>query len=369
LKISVTQYALVDLSRLKSQWSELFQSSEQSVFLDWNWISAWLESIPSTPIVIEANNQGKLLGLGLLCQKTKHVLFNSFAIKQLWLHKYGDEVVDQTWIEHNDFLLDKNHEDATRKALLEYIKSCLTPTWHEFYMGMSQQSQLSKFEALLGSYRTIVASPDFSVDLTSIQDVTQYLASLSKNTRSQINRSQKLLSQLGDMKLVTAKTEQEKKSFFEQISLFHQNKWRNTELGSGFDNSIFVNFHKSIIFKDINNDYSDIYALKLNDETLALLYILKTQDTWYFYLSGIDTHPDNKIKIGLLAHTLVIEQAIKHDIKKYSFLAGDARYKQSMSNVSEEPQALVCFSKPSTLLLLIKQLRHFKQSLFPSRKN
>ncbi|WP_158971631.1 GNAT family N-acetyltransferase [Paraglaciecola sp. L3A3] len=368
MKVSVSHYALEDENTLKNKWTSLFLSSKQCVFLDWNWISAWLQSIPSTVLVIEANVNNKPVGLGLCCEKTKRVFFNSFAIQTLWLHKYGDDLVDQTWIEHNDFLLDIKYEEEVRAALLEYIKSKLN-RWHEFYVGMSQQSLLTKFEEVLGPSRTIVHSADFSVDLSQMQDVSQYLSSLSKNTRSQINRSQKLLNQLGEVKLTIAKTEQEKQNFFQLISLFHQQKWRDTELGSGFDNTTFVNFHKSIIIKDVNNSYSDIYALELNGEALALLYLLKTKDAWYFYLSGIQTHSDNRIKIGLLAHTLVIEQAIKCNIQKYSFLAGDARYKQSMSNVVEEPQALVCFSKPSSLLILIKQLRHLKQIIFPSNKD
>lgn len=368
LNISVCHYTLEDDSSLKNQWSELFQNSKQCVFLDWNWISAWLSSIPSKPIVIQASMHGKPVGLGLLCQNTKQILFKSFKIKQLWLHKYGDDKFDQAWVEHNDFLLDNQYEDATRKALLEYIKNELG-SWHEFYVGMSQTSVQTSFEQILGAPRTIVSSPDLSVDIENMQDLTQYLASLSKNTRSQINRSRKLLNQLGEVILTQAKTEQEKQTFFEKISHLHQQKWRHTELGSGFDNPIFVAFHKDIIFEDANNKYTSIYALELDGVALALVYLLKTNDSWYFYLSGIQTHPDNKIKIGLLTHALVIEQAIIHGIKKYSFLAGDARYKQSMSNVCEENQTLTCFAKPSIPLALIEQLRQIKRIIFPSSKN
>ncbi|MCF2947739.1 GNAT family N-acetyltransferase [Paraglaciecola aquimarina] len=359
MKILVSHYTLQDKSLLASKWTKLFIGSPNSVFLDWNWISAWLNSIPSTPIVIEAKINEQSVGLGLLCSNTKRILFNTFEIKQLWLHKYGDDEIDQTWIEHNDFLLDSSYEDATREAILSYIKTQFG-RWHEFYLGMSQTSIQKKFEDVLGSPRTLVSSADFSVNLEEMHDVNDYLSSLSKNTRSQINRSKKLLAQLGTVTLARAKTTQDKQVYFKKLSQLHQQKWRHTDLGSGFDNPVFVNFHKALILDDINNSYTNIFALELNGDALALVYLLKTNHGWYFYLSGIQTHPDNKIKIGLLTHTLVIEQAIIHGVKKYSFLAGDARYKQSMSNISEEYQSLVCFSKSSGLLKLIEKLRQIK---------
>lgn len=368
LKILVSHYTLEDKSLLAEKWTELFTRSQNGIFLDWNWMSAWLASIPSPAIVVEAKTNEKSVGLGLLCCNTKRILFNSFEIKQLWLHKHGDDEIDQTWIEHNDFLLDSQYEDATREVMLSYIQTQLG-NWHEFYLGMSQTSIQEKFEDVLGSPRILVSTSDFSVDLEEMQNVSDYLTSLSKNTRSQINRSKKLLAELGTVILTTAETKQEKQTCFEKLSQLHQQKWRHTELGSGFDNPVFVNFHKTLIFEDVNNSYTNIYALELDGVALALVYLLKTNKGWYFYLSGIQTHPDNKIKIGLLIHTLVIEQAIKHGINKYSFLAGDARYKQSMSNVSEECQSLVCYSQPSRLLKLIEKLRQFKQIIFPSSKS
>jgi hypothetical protein len=363
LNINVNHYNLVNKGDLKKKWCELFIHSSHNVFLDWNWISAWLSSFSVCPIVIEARCENKCVGLGLLCHSTQKMCFNLVSLEQLWLHKCGDAKLDQIWIEHNDFLLDKQLESPVRAALLGYIATNVMH-WDELYLGMSSKIVVQNFEQTLGKPRTILSSPDFEVTLSHLDTIESYLSSLSKNTRSQITRSKKRLSALGNIKLHLAETESEKTDFFTHMSRLHQKKWRATTMGSGFDNPVFDNFHKHIIFSDLYNHYSGIYALTLNGKPLSFIYILKTDHSWYFYLSGTAPHPDNKIKIGLLTHTFLIEEAIIKGISTYSFLAGHARYKQSMSNNTDGIQELVCFLKPSKLNWFLQKLRQLKSMSF-----
>jgi hypothetical protein len=359
----VNHYYLTNKIELQQKWTKLYAGSNRNVFLDWRWMDAWLNTVPINPIILEATYQEECVGLGLMCSKTQRICFGLMSIKQLWLHKCGNEKLDQMWIEHNDFLLHSQYEKETRVAFINHIKNTFA-AWDEFYLGMSSKSIVNAFESVLGKPRVVITASDFEVDLTNIDNIESYLGLLSKNTRSQIVRSKKLLSKEGDINLRLAQTEPDKKVFFTELCKLHQNKWRHTATGSGFDNRVFVEFHKQIIFGDIDNHYTGFYSLEINDKPLAFIYLLKNNHSWYFYLSGMETHSDNKIKIGLLTHTLLIQLALNNGIKTYSFLAGDARYKKSMSNNSDGIQELVCFLKPSKLNYFLQKLRHFK-SLLP----
>jgi hypothetical protein len=359
----VKNYYLNNKIELQQKWAKLYACSNRNVFLDWRWMDAWLKTVPINPIILEATYQEECVGLGLICSKTQRICFGLMSIKQLWLHKCGNEKLDQMWIEHSDFLLHSQYEDEVRVALANHIKDKLEK-WHEFYLGMSSRKLVRKFESVLGEPRVVITAPDFEVDLHNIDNIESYLGLLSKNTRSQIVRSKKLLSKEGDINLRLAQTEQDKKIFFRELCKLHQKKWRQTATGSGFDNTVFVEFHKQIIFGDIDNCYSGIYSLEISGKPLAFIYLLKNNHSWYFYLSGMETHSDNKIKIGLVAHTLLIQLALSNGIKTYSFLAGDARYKKSMSNNSDSIQELVCFLKPSKLNHFLQKLRYLK-SLLP----
>jgi hypothetical protein len=108
--------------------------------------------------------------------------------------------------------------------------------------------------------------------------------------------------------------------------------------------------------------------LSLNEQKLAFIYLLKDNDCWYFYLSAIKSFEDNRIKVGLVAHLMIIEDAIKNSIKKYDFLAGEARYKRSLSNQSGSTQQLVCYYRPSALLKFRQKIRTLKWRLFNKLK-
>jgi hypothetical protein len=363
LGIDISHYVLKNKSDLEKKWCELYLNSAHNIFLDWRWVDAWLNSIPIAPVVIEANFQSRCVGIGLLCRKTHRIFLRQVNVEQLWLYRCGDEKLDQMWIEHSDFLLHSQYEDEVRDALATHIKNKVEH-WHEFYLGMSSNTLVRKFESVLGKPRVVITASDFEVDLNNIDNIESYLGLLSKNTRSQIVRSKKLLSKEGDINLRLAQTEQDKNVFFRELCKLHQKKWRKTVTGSGFDNTVFVEFHKQIIFGDIDNHYSGIYSLEINGKPLAFIYLLKNNHSWYFYLSGMETHSDNKIKIGLVAHTLLIQLALSNGIRTYSFLAGDARYKKSMSNNSDGIQELACFLKPSKLNYFLQKLRYLK-SLLP----
>ncbi|MEP7702688.1 GNAT family N-acetyltransferase [Paraglaciecola sp. 25GB23A] len=294
---------------------------------------------------------------------TKHYnLFPGCKIKQLWLHRYGCESIDQVWIEHNDFLVDAQSSSMIRNAMINYLVGN-NLEWHEIFVGLSKVPILSAFHEQLASSRTEIESPSFTVNLTGKYSVDSYLADLSKNSRSQILRSKRLLENQGQLELKQANDIKEKQHFLSEIAEIHIDKWSNTRFGSGFNNPVFNKFHRKIILEDESQKYSKLYGLFLNNEALGYIYILAEETSWNFYLSAIKPHSDNRIKVGLVIHTLVIEEAIASGALQYRFLAGDARYKKSLSNTEEYLQKLVCFYKPTLSLKLREGLRYIKNYL------
>ena len=56
----------------------------------------------------------------------------------------------------------------------------------------------------------------------------------------------------------------------------------------------------------------------------------------YAYQSGFRYSQDNRLKPGLVSHLEAIELNRRLGHEAYDFLAGDARYKRSLSNKSNE---------------------------------
>ena len=79
----------------------------------------------------------------------------------------------------------------------------------------------------------------------------------------------------------------------------------------------------------------------------------------YCYQSGFAPYDDNRIKPGLLSHHLaiVMNRAAGQDC--YDFMAGDMRYKRSLSN-REGEMIWVRVQRPSLLFAAERQLRRIK---------
>jgi hypothetical protein len=355
--IAVRFYEPSDISEIRNKWCALATDSQPTPFLDWSWISSWLDSLPCLPKLLEASMNSQVVGLALFCIRSKNIL-PGVEIKQLWLHRNGQQAYDQTWIEHNDFLLHYDYADIVRQAMLKYLKSD-TSQWNELYLGMATEKVVKSFCSVLTHMRTEINSANYIAELSEINSLEDYLAHLSKNTRSQITRTKKLLEQQGELKLNWLQVNKDKIHALKEVAIIHKKKWETTAFGSGFDNPTFVMFHQNMLLQ--HDKVARLYCLSLDQEALGYIYILKSNSDWYFYLSAMTYSPDNRVKIGLLAHSLMIEEAIKNNATSYSFLAGEARYKRSMSNKPHSFQQLVCFYQPSFLLKFREFLRELKR--------
>ncbi|WP_340679152.1 GNAT family N-acetyltransferase [Paraglaciecola sp.] len=365
-KVDVYHYTLHNSHELAEKWHELYSRNETpSVFLSWNWICRWIDTLPKAPIVVEAKFQNQCLGLGIFYATSKFI-FPGWFVKQIWLHRTGDIPLDQIWIEHNDFLLDSKFRSEIRQAMIGYVSSELK--WHECFIGLTDCDVLHHFDGIASYKRIDIDSPDYSVDLKNFSSAEDYLNSLSKNTKQQIKRSFKLLRQHGQLLMQESQSADEQLIAFTEMANIHIDKWQQTEYGSGFENPHFNQFHQTLLTTDPEHQFSSIFCLSLNEQKLAFIYLLKDDDCWYFYLSAIKPFDDNRIKVGLVAHVMIIEDAIKNNIKKYDFLAGEARYKRSLSNQYGSSQQLVCYYKPSVLLKFRQHIRKLKWQCFNKLK-
>jgi CelD/BcsL family acetyltransferase involved in cellulose biosynthesis len=164
--------------------------------------------------------------------------------------------------------------------------------------------------------------------------------------------------------LILAKNSTEKNIILKNIADLHRIKWRSTVYGSGFDNPCFYQFHQALIQDEQSSQHCRLYTLYQDDITLGHVYILTQGDRWSFYLSALNFNPDNRIKVGLVLHSLVIEQAIREGVTIYDFLAGEAQYKSSLSNTQPYKQNIYCFYRNKPLLLIREQLRKVKRIIF-----
>jgi len=341
---------------MAKKWQALEKKSNNSVFLSWDWIESWLNLVKDRLFVVECYQGSKTVGLAFFVEKTRKV-FGLFPIKQWHLHRTGHQQQDQIWIEYNDFLLAKDIEDNARLSMIEAL-SKFDHSLKEIVIGLSSEKVLNcfKFNSFISD--KLIQSSGYEVVLSDIKK--SYLQDvLSKNTRSQINRSNKLLSQLGNLEFNIFTEKNEINLLYKAIAKVHIERWSNTKEGSGFSNETFIAFHNQLVG---NANVVEVAVLSLNNKAIGYLVNFIYKKKVYFYLSALTKFDNNKIKVGLTLHEKAIDYYAKQGMTSYDFLGGEARYKQSLSNKCYE-LLMVRFYKNSWLLIIENYLKEIKAIL------
>lgn len=348
------------VEELAHKWLALQKEAEPSVFVAWFWVKQWLAQKNLTAkncLCVEVMRGQDTVGLALFGIKTLKILWG-ISINQYFLHKSGNIIEDQTWIEHNTFLVHKDYEQQLADEICQHLVKI--EQIDDIKIGLSSPSFINTLGFTGFKRRTELSSLGYLANLGGYTKLDDYLASLSKNTRSHIKRSIKLLNQQSPLRLMLATDSNERTKTLQNIAELHRIKWRSTVYGSGFDNPNFYKFHQSLIQEQKSAKNHKLYTLYQDGIALGHVYLLTYGDKWSFYLSALHFNPDNRIKVGLVIHSLIIEQAIKQGITVYDFLAGEAQYKNSLSNAPPYQQNIYCFYRNKPLLVFREQLRKWK---------
>ena len=340
------------------RWRVLEEKSHKpSFFISWGWIESWLLTLIdhgfALPIhLFEGKADDETVCLGFVVEKKGRA-----KRTQYWLNKTGLQKFDQPWIEYNQLLMHKELTPEHHQYIYRKLFNTISEKRAEFHLDMSMIC-VKKIQSPLDCYKTLSAK-GYKMPLLKSHGPVQLLNSLSKNTRYQINRTKRLLSEQGELLFTVHHTLKDKQHCLEAMSGIHQKKWRSSEYGSGFDNPIFVDFHNRLI----KSDATVIATFSIDSEILAYGYYFCYRDTVYFYLSAIQKSDDNRIKTGLLLHTKAMSYFQEQGFAEYDFLCGDARYKDSLSDMYYW-QHSNCFISNDWLLQFEHVLRRGKRLLF-----
>ena len=367
MTISLKKITPHDIAQLSTDWQTLEQQANPQFFLSWKWIYSWLTQVIKqfTCYLLVVKNTDNVIGLGIFVERriTQHYCF---ARTQWLLHQTGEPEFDQIWIENNDFLIDQRYQQSILPRIWQFLEKYHAHV-DEFIISLKKAAPQNETSPQLSKYQTGYTQQDigFHIDLNTIHNLAEYLAQLSKNTRKQITRSIKLLTSQGKLSFNVITDIEQQLEQLSQSQHWHIDKWQPTNTQSGFINPHFTDFHQRLIKQTHVSASTLVAQLQLNDQVIGVLYCFVQQPSCYFYLSSIQPLTDNRIKLGLVLHSLLIEWLTEQmpTLRYYDFLAGEARYKRSLTKTTDSYYSLLIQKK--TLKFTIENvLKKLKEKLF-----
>ncbi|HEV8077425.1 MAG TPA: GNAT family N-acetyltransferase [Marinobacter sp.] len=212
------------------------------------------------------------------------------------------------------------------------------PEWDEFIVGAIDAEDADRYAQLTGLHKHVRwEAPCYGVNLDQLRrSGVHYLENLSRNTRHQINRCQRLYAERGPLQLVRPDSVDGALAMFDRIGPLHLQRWGSGVNQSGFANPDFVRFHRELIRSQWAGGGVDLISLMAGDQQIAAFYNLLHSGVIYFYLGGMDTERDNRLKPGLLGHALCSEDYRHHGFHYYDFMGGDERYKANLGQLHRQ---------------------------------
>ena len=347
-----------NLEELKQQWQLIQQGQCLPFFLTWSWISCWLETYNPDLVIVSAMHEDRVVAIGLFTCSTQ-VRHGFIRSQQYRLHQMGDTLLDQIWMEYNDFICVDKYRIPAVNACIQALQQT-EDRWDEIILSMISTSRAEQIQKVIGGSHILLTNPCYSKDLEAIEgENPQYLATLNPNTRYQISRSIRLYEELhGEINYQLAQNVEEALALFHEAGKYHVLRWSD----SGFNNKDFILFHENLIKNSIDNNAINLMKITSGDTTIAILYFHLVGRDVYFYLQGINYESNAKLKPGLVAHALATQYYLDKGMRKYDYMGGYSQYKCQLSNPAEDLVTL-CIQKPLLKFGIENISRKFKQWL------
>ncbi len=305
--IQVALSEVRDFAALGTRWRALEERSDLSFFQSWTWTGCLAAERFPDPVLAEATDGGETVGLALFNRR------RALGRDVFFLGKSGALPWDRLAIEHNGPVVACARKDATDAILrmavgkADLVLSGMTGA----AMGQVLKAQPAPF-----------AIPDAS-----------YMDRRSANTRQQIRRSDRAF---GPLAIERADSEAAAHLFLDEMAAMHQTTWIARGQPGSFADPSFGRFHHELIRRGLPRDEIDLLRVTAGPRVVGILYNFRHRGRVSAYQSGFAYDSTNPhLKPGLSCHRIAIEACGRDGVAIYDFLAGDDRYKRSLSDGAE----------------------------------
>lgn len=312
-------------------WQSLFQNSpNQSVFLSEAWLQSWLDAYLRDfgGRWIQWMHEGTTVGGCILL--TRVAWKGLVPVRSLFINATGEGPERTPLAEFNDILHVPGYEQAIAADLARIVKE--TAWARVLISGYTEQSLLAFLIPLLPA--ALVEhdpQPAPYINLAALPNAP-FEMSLTGRAGSQVRRNSRLYEKrYGPCKVKSASSLDQALHFFEEMAILHRASWESKGHRGSFSNNAALNFHRALIRRLWPVRGVDLLCVSNGESVSGYLYNFTSEDKVYYFQSGFAYRTDCNLSPGIFTHSMAIEHYRQQGLLEYDFLAGDVRYKRSLT--------------------------------------
>lgn len=311
----VTRPDLSDVA-LHEMWRSRAADFGATPFLSWTWVGCLAAERFAEPRLVEAGGSV--------------ALFNVRG-RRWALQESGDPALDAVFTEHNGAL-----------GRLGPVLAAVSGQAGLVSLSGIGDAGLADVRAAGG---IVVGLQTRAAPFAALDPAVAHVEALSRNTRAQVRRSDR---SYGAVRVERAETVAEALEWLERLVVLHRATWVARGVASGFLGPAVQRFHRALIERGVPTGEVDVLRVGAGGRVIGYLLNLRAHGRVHAYQSGLDYGGAGlHEKPGLTCHHAAIERARAAGDVEYDFLAGDARYKRSLSTGSRDLHWMVWKPRPA----------------------
>jgi len=179
----------------------------------------------------------------------------------------------------------------------------------------------SALRPIAGKWLTANTSPVISLPGT----IAKYEQSLSKHFRKNLDHAWANLQKLGNV-VIRLCDSNDGGSVLQRLFELHRQRWAERHSQGVLSSPEIRKFHRDVLNGLMADGHLRLYSLQVNDEVVAVLYLLWDARAAYYYIGGFSpTYGQFSPSSLIIRH--VIHECIRSNLREFHFLRGAEAYK------------------------------------------
>jgi CelD/BcsL family acetyltransferase involved in cellulose biosynthesis len=317
--------SLESISTIMPDWQELLTGFPgTTTFATPEWLVPWWRSFAEgqTLLALGLYEASRLVGLGLF-SITRRRIAPRIHLKVLRL--MGDGSGDS---DNLDIPVLAGYEQRVAATLLDYFETA-SKDWDfaQFNTLPSNSPVGGELARQLKTKRwanVCRQRPASAIPLPPLWET--YLSQLTSGERKNLDRYRKRLERRYQARFHKVKLESELPHYLEAMFRLHQERWEIRNQKGSFASPDRRRFYGEISRFFLARGWLELWALDLNQETVAVQFGFRYGDVVFQLQEGFSNKYSSD-RVGTLLRAHVLKRLISDGITRYDFLAGNTGYK------------------------------------------